>query len=49
MLSPRSGLDHADDRPGLWVRHRRWILIVLALALAWVIAESVVAWNFFEG
>ena len=49
ILSTRSGLDHADDKPGVWVRHRRWLLILFALILAWVIAESVVGWGFFEG
>jgi hypothetical protein len=49
ILSTRSGLDHADDKPGIWVRHRRWLLIVLALFLGWLIAESIVGWNFFEG
>ncbi|MEI7651954.1 MAG: hypothetical protein WCJ96_08100 [Verrucomicrobiota bacterium] len=49
MLSARHGLDHADETPNLWVRHRRWLLIVFALVVAWVLAESAVAWNFFEG
>ncbi|MEY4132327.1 MAG: hypothetical protein RL592_385 [Verrucomicrobiota bacterium] len=49
LLSARRGLDHAADTPGIWARHRKWILLVLALAAAWVLAESAVAWNFFEG
>ena|GEM_PF-358131 len=49
LLSARRGLDHAAETPGIWARHRKWILLVLALAAAWVLAESAVAWNFFEG
>lgn len=49
LLSARRGLDHAADTPGIWARHRKWILLVLALVAAWVLAESAVAWNFFEG
>lgn len=49
MLSLRGGLDHADDRPGVWVENRRWVLLGLALLLAWLAYESAVAWNFFDG
>ena len=33
----------------LVTRSLRNRLLVLALAAAWVLAESAVAWNFFEG
>lgn len=49
LLSARRGLDHAAETPEIWARHRKWILLALALAAAWVLAESAVAWNFFEG
>ena len=49
LLSTQRGLDHSADNPGAWVRHRKWLLLVLALLIAWVFAESAVAWNFFEG
>ena len=49
LLSTRRGLDHAAETPEIWARHRKWVLLVLALAVAWVLAESAVAWNFFEG
>ena len=49
LLSARRGLDHAAETPEIWARHRKWILLVLALAAAWVMGESAVAWNFFEG
>lgn len=49
LLATRGGLDHADDKPTFWTRHRRWLWVVMALATAWVLAESVLAWNFFEG
>jgi hypothetical protein len=49
LLSTRRGLDHAAETPEIWARHRKWFLLVLALAVAWVLAESAVAWNFFEG
>ena len=49
LLSARRGLDHAAETPEIWARHRKWVLLALALAVAWVLAESAVAWNFFEG
>ena len=49
LLSARRGLDHAAETPEIWARHRKWILLVLALAAAWVLGESAVAWDFFEG
>ena len=49
LLSTRRGLDHAAETPEILARHRKWFLLVLALAVAWVLAESAVAWNFFEG
>ena len=49
LLSARRGLDHSADKPGAWVRYRKWVLLALGLLLAWVLAESAVAWNFFEG
>lgn len=49
LLSARRGLDHAADKPGAWVRYRKWVLLALGLLLAWVLAESAVAWNFYEG
>jgi len=49
LLSARRGLDHSTETPEIWARHRKWILLVLALAAAWVLGESAVAWDFFEG
>ena len=49
LLSTRRGLDHAAETPEIWARHRKWVLLVLAFVAAWVLAESAVAWNFFEG
>jgi hypothetical protein len=49
MLSNRRGLDHADETPEIWVRHRKWFLLALGVFLAWFLAESAAAWNFFEG
>ena len=49
LLSTRRGLDHAAETPEIWARHRKWILLVLALVVAWVLAESAVAWDFYEG
>jgi len=49
LLSARRGLDHAAETPEIWARHRKWILLVLALAAAWVLGESAVAWDFYEG
>jgi len=49
LLSARRGLDHSAETPEIWARYRKWILLVLALLVAWVLAESAIAWNFFEG
>ncbi len=49
LLSTRDGLDHAAETPAIWARYRKWVLLALALAAAWILAESAVAWNFFEG
>lgn len=49
MLTGRGGVDPTDDKPGFWVEHRRWLLLLGALLLAWLIVESALAWNFLEG
>jgi hypothetical protein len=49
LLSARRGLDHSAETPEIWARYRKWILLGLALLVAWVLAESAIAWNFFEG
>lgn len=49
MLTRRGGPDVTRETPGFWVRNRRWIAIVLALLLAWLVVESALAWSFFEG
>ena len=49
LLSARRGLDHAAETPEIWARHRKWVLLAMALVSAWVLAESAIAWNFFEG
>lgn len=49
LLSARRGLDHADEKPVLWARHRKRMLFVLGLLLAWFLAESLVGWGFYEG
>ena len=41
--------DLTRREPGFWVRHRRWLTIAIALLLAWLVVESALAWNFFEG
>lgn len=49
LLSARRGLDHADETPALWTRHRKWLLFVLGALLAWFLAESAAGWGFYEG
>ncbi len=49
LLSARRGLDHSTETPEIWARHRKWVLLALALVAVWVLAESALAWNFFEG
>jgi hypothetical protein len=49
MLTGRGGVDPTDDKPGFWIEHRRWLLLLVALLLAWLLVESAPAWNFFEG
>jgi hypothetical protein len=49
LLSARRGLDHADETPALWTRHRKWLLLLLGLLLAWFLVESANGWGFYEG
>ena len=49
LLTGRGGVDPADDQPGFWIEHRRWLLLVGALLLAWLIVESALAWDFLDG
>ena len=49
LLSATSGLDHADETPALWDRHRKWLLLVLWALLAWFLVESAAGWGFYEG
>ena len=49
LLSRRRGLDHAVEAPEFWVRHRKWLLLLLGGLLAWFLVESAAAWNFYEG
>ena len=49
LLSARRGLDHADETPALWARHRKWLLLVLGALLAWFLVESAAGWGFYEG
>ena len=49
LLSARHGLDHAAESPEVWARYRRWFLLALVLLAAWLLAESAIAWNFYEG
>jgi hypothetical protein len=49
LLTGRGGVDPTDDKPGFWIEHRRWLLLLGALALAWLIVESALAWNFLDG
>ena len=49
LLTGRGGVDPADDQPSFWIEHRRWLLLVGALLLAWLIVESALAWDFLDG
>ena len=49
LLSARRGLDHADETPVLWARHRKWLLLVLGALFAWFLVESAAGWGFYEG
>ena len=49
LLSARRGLDHADETPALWDRHRKWLLLVPWALLAWSLVESAAGWGFYEG
>jgi hypothetical protein len=49
LLSARRGLDHADETPALWTRHRKWLLLLLGALLAWFLVESAAGWGFYEG
>jgi len=48
-LSSRQGINYADEEDaGASVRRRRLMLVALALAAGWVIAQSVPGWGFFD-
>ena len=49
LLSAPRGLDHADETPAPWDRHRKWLLLVLWALLAWFLVESAAGWGFYEG
>ncbi|MEY4086159.1 MAG: hypothetical protein RLZZ405_347 [Verrucomicrobiota bacterium] len=49
LLTGRGGVDPTDDQPGFWVGNRRWLLLLFALLLAWLIVESALAWDFLDG
>ena len=38
-----------EEPSRFWVRSRRFFILVFALIAAWIIAESILAWNFFDG
>ncbi len=49
LLLKKQGLwGSPTDRPRFWFRYRKWIILLLALLFGWVLAESLLAWNFFE-
>jgi len=48
LLIQRGSMGSPTDKPSFWFRHRKWITLVLALLAGWLIAESILAWNFFE-
>ena len=49
LLSARRGLDHADEAPAFWTRHRKWLLLALGALLAWFLVERAAVWGFYEG
>jgi len=45
-----SGYSHDPSKePIAWGRYRKILYLILALILGWFIAESILAWNFFDG
>ena len=38
-----------EEPSRFWVRYRRFFILVFALIAGWIIAESILAWNFFDG
>ena len=32
-----------------WVRYRRFFILLCVLIGSWILAESILAWNFFDG
>lgn len=49
LLTGRGGVDPTDDKPSFWIENRRWLLLLGALVLAWLIVESALAWDFLDG
>jgi hypothetical protein len=45
-----SGYSHNPaQEPIAWGRYRKILYLILALVLGWLLAESILAWNFFDG
>ncbi|MEI7602370.1 MAG: hypothetical protein WCJ77_01800 [Opitutae bacterium] len=38
-----------EEPSRFWVRYRRFFILVFALIAGWILAESILAWNFFDG
>ncbi len=48
-LSSQHGVNHADhDDAGASVRRRRLVVAALALAVGWLLAQSLPGWTFFD-
>lgn len=40
---------HTEDLRGRWLLHRKMLMVVAAVFLAWFIARASDGWSFFEG
>jgi hypothetical protein len=42
-------VEHREDIRGRWLLHRKILMVVVALLIAWFIARSSAGWGFFDG
>ncbi len=49
FLTGQGAVTHREDLRGRWLLHRKALVIVLSVFLAWLFAQAAEGWNFLEG
>ncbi len=49
FLTGQGAVDHREDLRGAWILHRKLLILVLALLLAWLVASAAEGWTYFDG